>query len=1109
MDAHAFFERDIEQAGVFPVVGIGLGRGGIEPLIAFFAQLPSNSGMAFILFLSTNGPSEEQLHNAISDQLALPFIRLHGAIALTPNQLYLVPPMHQIQIRNNLLNSIPAEAINGIPMPIDHGLRALADHFNGATAAVILSGSGSDGVIGIKRVKEAGGVTLAQDPQTADYPEMPRAAMMTGLIDFIAVASTLPSMLSSYWNRGVHLSSQLFEGDPTDNEKILHDIFALLQRRTAHDFSQYKRPTIERRIRRRMQVTGAADFPSYLELIRHRPDEIQALFQDLLISVTNFFRDHEAWRAIEAILPLIFARKQATIPIRVWVSACATGEEAYTIAILLREFADTLDRRLKIQVFATDIDDDAITIARRAIYPATIAGDIREDRLQRFFVLDQGGYRVRQEIRDLVLFARHNVLHDPPFSQVDLLTCRNLLIYLNHEAQANVIQAFHFSLRAGGYLMLGSSESLDGSLNLFTAVDKKQRIFQRLPGTTNNSLALKLPANRPSRSISTLPKWPSATQPIDSFEDLHQRLLAAYTTPSVIINEDSEIIHLGRGMGSFLHFDEGRLSSNLLTVIHPDLRLDLRSILFKARQRLEPISVNGVRAKINESIRLIDLTVQPILEPDWALGHMLVLFHDVGEAGLRGASGGSSTDMLLTELEAELEHTRFQLRTTVDQYEAAVEEYKAANEELQAINEELRAASEELVTSKEELQSVNEELTTLNVELKHKVEEVSQAHNDLQNLITSTQIGTIFLDRQLCIKRFTPSVQSIFNLIPADLERPLAHVTHELRYDDLMQNVQQVLQTLAPVSREVSSRHGHWYIMRLLPYRTLEDRIDGVVITFIDITERKITEDALRKSEEELSKTHTILEARVQERTAALVEANAALQTEINQRIEAQKARQEVLRQLVTVQEDERKHLARELHDHIGQQLTAIRLDMQRLGTLNTVPEARTILNAIQEHLHILGYETHNLALSLRPTVLDDLGLLTALRSYGEQWQERTEIRLAMHFNVALSMRFAPEIETTIYRVTQEALTNIIKHAQASQVSLVIHHSPKHLRLIIEDNGTGFEYAQFIQANPQQSLGIQGIQERVLLLGGTVDIESTPGSGTTIYVQIPLDDGQH
>ncbi|MFL5800924.1 MAG: PAS domain-containing protein, partial [Roseiflexaceae bacterium] len=552
-----------------------------------------------------------------------------------------------------------------------------------------------------------------------------------------------------------------------------------------------------------------------------------------------------------------------------------------------------------------------------------------------------------------------------------------------------------------------------------------------------------------------------------------------------------------RGAARFLQFAEGEPSHSLLRVVDPGLRIELRTALFAAIQRRGGTEARRVQFELNDTARLIDLIVQPIQEPAWARGYILVVFNELADAGNIERSAISDTDTLVRQLEEELQRTKDQLRATIEQYETAVEEHKAANEELQAINEELRAATEELETSKEELQSVNEELTTVNQELKHKVEEVSQSNNDLQNLIASTEIGTIFVDRELNIKRYTPSTQALFNLIPADINRPLGHITHKLNYDQLHADTASVLETLIKIEREVLSQEGRWYLARLLPYRTAEGKIDGVILTFVDITSRK-------QIEKDLDQAHETLELRVEGRTQELTEANRRSRVEIMEYERVEVARGELLRRLVTAQEEERRRIARELHDQFGQQLSALRLGLAALAdpAQSDRPDAVPRLQQIAAQL---DQDVDRLALELRPTTLDDLGLRVALQQHVEEWAERHSIPAEFQAIGIDRVLIPPEIEIVIYRVTQEALTNVLKHADARHVSVILERRDGQVGAIVEDDGGGFDPEAVQQATEiHHRLGLLGMQERVALVGGTLTIESAPGRGTTVFVHIPL-----
>jgi two-component system CheB/CheR fusion protein len=846
------FDSGLPLSSDLLVVGIGASAGGLTALQSFFRHLPPDSDMAFIVILHLSPEHNSQLAVILQSATSLSVLQVTEAVPLDRNRVYVIPPGRHLTLVDGMIQSIEPEEPRGRRAPIDVLFRSLAETHGPRAAAVVLSGTGADGTVGVKSIKEHGGLVLVQDPDEAEYDAMPRQALATGVVDLVLPVAELPSSLVNYWRRAEEMKLPIAEPLSDDQDvTALRDVLIVLRSRTNHDFSQYKQPTLLRRIRRRMQVTGATTLEAYLMLLRNRADEAAALLRDLLISVTNFFRDPLAWRALEAIIPQLFQGKDSADVVRVWVVGCATGEEAYTLAMLLYEHASTLEEQPTVQVFATDIDEQAIAVARTGLYPEAIGIDVSPERLQRFFTSEPGHFRVRKELRNLVLFAPHNVLRDPPFSRLDLISCRNLLIYIDRIMQAQILQLFHFTLRPERFLMLGVSESTDGVPHLFLPIDKVQRLFQRRTTPSTAALVPSLPLLNPSYR-QALRGIPGGDTLPPSFEELATQALIHYAPPGLIINEEYDIVHLARSAGRFLQFADGSPSPNVFKVLHPELRLELRSALYKALPQGQRTETRPVRLHVGDVLRQISLVVQPLFEPQWARGHVLILFHDMPDSGEGVIDVVSDTEPLVRQLEEELQRTRVQLRVIAEQYETALEEHKAGNEELQALNEELRATTEELETSKEELQSINEELLTVNQELKLKIEEVSRAHSDLQNLMSSTAIGTIFVDRELRVKRYTPSAQAIINLIASDINRPLAHITHRLRFDQLIPDVQQVLRTLTPIERELMSDLQRWYLMRIQPYRTETDQIDGVVLTFVDITQRRIAEDALRASEERM-----------------------------------------------------------------------------------------------------------------------------------------------------------------------------------------------------------------------------------------------------------------
>lgn len=739
--------------------------------------------------------------------------------------------------------------------------------------------------MGIKRIKERGGLTIAQDPQEAQVDSMPRAAIATGMMDWTLPVAEMPAHVLQYHSmeRDLRLppetapAGRAQQSGASADEAALRDVLSFVRSRTGRDFSNYKRATIVRRIGRRMQVNNVRDVAGYLDCLRTRPGEAGALLQDLLISVTNFFRDGECFAALESHIPSLFEGKSGSDTVRVWVAGCATGEEAYSMAMLLTEHARMLDTPPALQVFATDLDDNAIRVAREGIYPSAIVADVSEDRLRRFFIKEHRGYRARRELRETVLFAVHDVLRDSPFSRLDLVSCRNLLIYLDRHAQTRVLDTFHFALQPSGMMFLGTSESVDDGSQHFDVVDKKHRLFRRkhvlrsvmpLPMAGPQTLALALDAQATARSgpvIATAASMRPAPEPsrttlevggrVINWAELHLKLLEQLAPPSLVVDAEHEILHMSPLAGRFLAFAGGEPTRNLLKLIHPAMRIELRAALYKASHSGEAAYVLPAAFDLaGEQLRL-GLEVRSMA--DTAPGLLLVLFNASGPDAEPAAPPPQGwvrpgADPVADQLDREVERLKSHLRDTVEQYEASTEELKASNEELQAINEELRSATEELETSREELQSINEELTTVNHELKSKVEELGHANSDMQNLMGATAIATVFLDRDLHITRYTPSAVKLFNLMPSDIGRPLAHLHTQLRYPELVGDARGVLEQLTPIERQVSQESCH-YLARLLPYRTLDDRIAGVVLTFVDISERVQGAEALRQSESRFS----------------------------------------------------------------------------------------------------------------------------------------------------------------------------------------------------------------------------------------------------------------
>src|SRR5262245_812649 len=824
------------------IVAIGASAGGVQALQNLFAGMPSNTGAAFIVVVHLDPLHRSELSSIVAARTNMPVVQVETSARLEPNHVYVIPPDRRLQVVDHQLTATLFEEPRGKRLPIDFLFRSVAERL-GDGFAVILSGAGSDGALGVRAVKEAGGIILVQDPNEADYVSMPRSAIETGAVDFVLPVRDLAKRLTDL----IRIKEVVWPPEMGSlDEEVLRRILAHLRVRTGHDFSKYKQSTVVRRLARRMQVNRIDTLKDYYELIRDNADEVQALLSDLLISVTSFFRDRDAFESLAKVLPQIFAGKATGQPIRVWVAGCATGEEAYSMGILLLEEASRHDERPQIQIFGTDLDVRALATAREGRYPVAIEADVNEARLRRFFTRDGDHYRVRQELRDIVLFALHDLLKDPPFSHVDLVSCRNVLIYLDRDLQEHVCSTFNYALNPRSYLFLGSAETADNPPGLFRNIDRHARIFEstRALGAKPQTLPRLMGSIRVREQMLPLVQTVSPSTAL-SEAAAHRRAIEQVAPPSILVDEAHRVVHLSDTAGRYLLPSGGPLSADLTELVRPELRFELRSALHRAFEQRRPTLSLPVRVRLNSATHPLQIQIKPLEESgEWR--RAIVLFIE-GDAVAEALSGEQQvTDETMRHLKEELEITQQRLRTMREDSDAANEELRASNEELQSINEEYRSTSEELETSKEELQSINEELQTVNSELKSKLELISRANSDLQNLLAATDFGTLFLDSGLHIKRFTDQVKELFSITTSDQGRPITDFAHQLEYDDLVKDARTVIADLTPVRREVHSRKERWYDLRMRPYRTVEDKIDGVVITFVDVTERRSMEEQLK-----------------------------------------------------------------------------------------------------------------------------------------------------------------------------------------------------------------------------------------------------------------------
>ena len=1225
IEAKAPAESENRPRGL-TVVGIGASAGGLEALRSFFTALPAETGMAFVVITHLHPEHESHMAELLQRHTRMPTLQVTEKTKMEANHVYVIPPNRSILMTDTHLDTHEFEEPHGRRTPVDHFFRSMAASGHPDPIAIVLSGGGTDGSVGVKDIKEVGGVIMVQQPEDAEYDSMPRAALSTGLVDVVLPAAQLAEKLAGYIQHRPmlpHDPGQLSEAEM----EILQRILAQVHARTGHDFSQYKRSTILRRVERRMQLNGFVTLDAYLAYLRGNSNEAQAMFNDILIGVTNFFRDHDSWAALEKqIIPNMFKRNSSNNGegIRVWSIGCATGEEAYGLAILLFEEAARQDLRTHIQVFASDLDERSIAHAREGLYPAAIEADVSPERLERFFTHEGEYYRVKRELRDTVLFTNHNVMRDPPFSRQDLIACRNVLIYLQRSVQDRVFDIFHYSLNPGGYLFLGSSESAEHLPDLFTVIDKTHRIYQSRPwhGERPHVPSMPLSLRRSSRSHDGAGHRPPTGRFLEEpviLEEQHQRALEYYGPPSIIVNERYVILHVSESAGRYLHQPKGPITGDLLTLVRPELQLEVRTALFHAFEKAKATVSRPVTVQFNGHRRRVVVAVRP-RPVDGPVDRMaefqaLVLFiedelldPDEITEGMLVPHTQAERDQMVAQLQAEIQRLREQLQITIEEYDSSNEEMKAANEELQSINEEYRSATEELETSKEELQSVNEELQTVNSEMRNKLDEISRAHKELENLMGATEIATLYLDRELRIQRYTAGVQELFNMLEVDRGRRISDLTHKLGYNQFIEDAERVLRKLIPVEREIQRVDGKWYIVRLRPYRTMEDRIEGVVITFIEITQ-------LKQTEQQLTAAKTMLEEHVEERTRELAQANeqirqardmfytlfhsnpiptsltrledatflnvndaylefaglarenvlgqtaqtlglpislsirpriitrlkqegmvrnlelmvrrgsgelatvlASIQLvtidqtqalllsfiDISDRVRAEQQIRSLASDLTIAEQEERRRISQILHDDLQQRIFAVKMQLTTLYDAyqkNNLTSAQVDFDQLEEWLNESIAMTRNLSIDLSPAVLQGDGLADALVWLSTQMRDQYGLQVTVQTN-HVSTRFDDTLRILLFQAVRESLFNVVKHANTLQATIQIEEIDGHTRITVGDHGSGF-VPQTESGEANGGGGLRNLRHRLNLMGCTLQLQSQPGDGTQVIIDIP------
>ncbi len=841
----------------FPIVGIGASAGGLEALEQFFSAVPPGCGMAFVIVQHLDPNHKGIMPELLQRGTRMPVEQVRDRVTVEPGHVYVIPPNKDLSLLRGALHLFDPAAPRGLRLPIDFFFRSLAEDQHEASIGVLLSGMGSDGTLGLRAIKEQAGVTLVQDPATAKFDGMPRSAIDAGLADIVAPPEALCERLMAYLQhtpQPVPATPELEDRDQSGLDKVM----ILLRNHTGHDFSHYKKNTLYRRIERRMRLHQLDRIAQYVRYLQENPQERGLLFRELLIGVTSFFRDPEAWLQLrEQVMPTLFAARPDGGTLRAWVAGCSTGEEAYSLGILFREAVEALrpDQDFTLQVFATDLDGDAINRARQGVYPANITADVSPERLRRFFVKEEtgGGYRIGKEVREMVVFAQQNLIQDPPFTKIDLLICRNLLIYLDSELQHKLLSLFHYSLTPGGVLFLGSAETASGPTELFSTLDGKWRFFRResVGDEVRPLMTVNLPPPPQPLADGRLAPPPASLQ-----SAVEQVLLMRFAPAAVLTTPQGDILYISGRTGKYLEPPAGRVNWNIFAMAREGLREELLTIVQQALHQGtgEPFVRHGLRIRTNGDFQTVDLSVLALHEPQVLRGTLLLVFTEVAAPLKRRGRRGPADDRSAETLEQEVQQLRETLQNTREAMQTSQEELQSSNEELQSTNEELQSTNEELTTSKEEMQSLNEELQTVNTELQSKVDDLSRVNDDMKNLLDSTEIAALFLDDGLRVRRFTSRASELIKLIPSDIGRPVTDIASKVLYPELATDVAEVLRTLVFTEKAIPVDGRRWFSVRIMPYRTLDNRIDGVVVTFLDDTRAKLLEAELNEARKELER---------------------------------------------------------------------------------------------------------------------------------------------------------------------------------------------------------------------------------------------------------------
>ncbi len=1214
-------EDDLPSPDTFPVVAVGASAGGFEAFKGLLQHLPADTGMTFVFVQHLSPQHASMLPSLLSRETPMPVIEVQQGMLVEPDHIYIIPPNTRMSVESGVLKLEPRPEERGAPRPIDHFFCSLAADRKGAAIGVILSGADSDGALGLQAIREEGGIAIVQSESSAKYPEMPRAALSAGMVDLVLSPAEMGSALGR-----IAKSNAMMGTDPMGDgesgrrdDAQLNRILALVRASTGVDFRGYKLGTLRRRISRRIALESHHDLAVYQSNLESNPSELHALYEDILIGVTGFFRDPDTFQVLQNdLIPKLLNERKNSLPLRVWVPGCSTGEEVYSIAMCLVESLSASPHPVPIQIFGTDLSERGIATARAATYPENRIDKLSAERKSRFFKRVDNGYQIVKPLRELCVFARQNLVADPPFSRLDLISCRNVLIYLGSELQRKAIATFHFALRPGGYLILGRSESLRQIPDLFSIVENQHRFYLRKSAADPGNLDLIRKGFASDKAGKVVFPASSSQRSMPELERAAERLvLAEYGPAWVIVNDKFEVILSHGDTSPYLKLAPGLATLSLMKMTREGIRSELMRLLAKAKRDDDPVQSGVCREITGEKLRIVRLEVRRMTNPAGQGSSYIVLFfapvHDPAEPvarsrrarGMRREPKAALVD--LERLNQELEATSRLMQSIIDERDSASQDLVSANEEIQSSNEELQSINEELETSKEELQSSNEELITLNEELLNRNRDLTRLGDDLSNLLSSTTIPILMLDEETRIRRVTETAREFFNIRPADLGRPVGDIRTALNIESLEPYARRVMQSLGAEEIELQDRKGHWHLLRIRPYRTSSNRIEGTVVTLIDIDQIrrardfaeliiesvqspllllgsdfhvKIANHAFRKMyglkaveiksrllfeicggawdlpqlRKALARLLTIQDAveslEIEQESAGpetkvlLINARRVQPDGENQVLVAvedvttQKRREEFLigeqeklktsvesgevalheseaallqsrnelralsADLLNSQGDERRRISRELHDDLSQKLAKLQFDLERFAQHppSDLKEIRKRLRACCEAVEGLSNDIRRIAYELHPAALEHLGLKVALSAYIRDFSKREKIPVVFTARKVPS-RIPLEISTALYRIVQEALRNIVKHAGKATGKISLNGDRKQIVLIIQDNGIGFEIHPSYRRG---GLGLVSMQERVRLIHGRFVLESLPGRGVTINIQVPL-----